>query len=92
MKKQLGILLLAFIAIIGLSGAVAAQPIHGLMQGNMQGHMQGSMYGHGPGFYHGFHPGFHNGHWVFACNWIHVWHPFPHWIHICHWVWRPFFY
>ena len=52
MKKELGILLLVCIAAVGLSGAVAAQPmgnmhgqnyIHQTNQHNMYGH---NMYGH----------------------------------------------
>ena len=46
MKKQLGILLLIFIATVGLSSVASAQPI-------AQGPMQGPTYSHGaPG--HGF--------------------------------------
>ena len=49
MKKELGILLLALLAAVGISGAVAAQPMgHGNMHGPTYGHnMHGhNMYGH----------------------------------------------
>ena len=48
MKKELGVLLLIFIATVGLSSAVSAQPVTHTMQGpTTYGHG-----GHGAGFWH----------------------------------------
>ncbi len=56
MKRQLGVLLLIFIATVGLSSVASAQPL-------AQGPMQGPSYGHGmPG--HGFW------HWVVVRRFI----------------------
>lgn len=80
MKKQLAILIIAFVVSIGFVGAVAAQPPgtgpgprgYGPGHGAMYGH--GPMYGPGPrvGYGHGYGP---------------VWHPPWWWRHHHPWWW-----
>ena len=71
MKKQLGILLLAFIAAVGISGAIAAAPP---MQGpgNMQGPMHGPSFGHYPGHMYCHYVFMH--HHMYRCCWFHHHH------------------